>query len=414
MLNTDLQIKRWKPAKSGERQTCGQSLYIRGWSDGTKAFEFRVSGSWVTLGRYPALSLAEARAMIPVCKSLIKDGIATIETLKSLVTRTQKAHELHELAYRAANAPASVKGMKTFDDAFYDWFNRQKVAGKFTHAASERRPRSQYENHARKHIGNLRLDEIRRPTIKNFMQPIFETMPETATSLLEYIRRVLEEAVDDEIIETNPCPKKTSFTVAERDIKPHASLDHKRLNDLWNWIKNEPNISQPVKTAMRLAVISIHRASVVALMRKEHYDPETGYWIIPPKARGDMATGMMKSKRGFSFVVPTGLRKELRQHYFSNNDSEFMFSIRGAKPIHPETLRKQFKRFDIVTTHGFRNTFKVWCLENGIDNFLADRYADHGTSGLRGLDRSYRRTDLFEMRIALGEQYLNYVSGVEK
>lgn len=414
MLNTDLQIKRWKPAKSGERETCGQSLYIRGWSDGTKAFEFRVSGSWVTLGRYPALSFAEARAMIPVCKSLIKDGVATTETLKSLVTRTQKAHELQELANRAVNAPTSVKGMKTFDDAFYDWFNRQKTAGKFTHAASERRPRSQYENHARKHIGNLRLDEIRRPTIKNFMQPIFETMPETATSLLEYIRRVLEEAVDDEIIETNPCPKKTSFTVAERDSKPHASLHHNRLNDLWNWIKNEPNISQPVKTAMRLAVISIHRASVVALMRKEHYDPETGYWIIPPKARGDMATGMMKSKRGFSFVVPTGLRKELRQHYFSNNDCEFMFSIRGAKPIHPETLRKQFKRFDIVTTHGFRNTFKVWCLENGIDNFLADRYADHGTSGLRGLDRSYRRTDLFEMRIALGEQYLNYVSGVEK
>ena len=411
MLNTDLQIKRWKPAKSGERQTCGQSLYIRGWSDGTKAFEFRVSGSWVTLGRYPALSFAEARAMIPVCKSLIKDGVATTETLKSLLTRTQKAHELHELANRTANAPTAIKGMKTFDDAFYDWFNRQKAAGKFTHAASERRPRSQYENHARKYIGNLRLDEIRRPTIKDFMQPIFLKMPETATSLLEYIRRVLEEAVDDEIIKTNPCPKKTSFTITERDSKPHASLDHGKLNDLWSWIEHEPNISRPVKTAMRLAVISIHRASVVALMRKEHYDPETGYWVIPPKARGDSTTGLMKSKRGFSFVVPKGLRNELSRLHLSNSECEFMFSVDGVKPINAETLRKQFKRFDNVTTHGFRNCFKVWCKENGIDDFLADRYADHGTSGLRGLDKSYRRTDLFEMRAELGEQYYNYAIG---
>lgn len=211
MLTTDLQIKRWKPTKSGERKTCGQSLYLRGWSDGTKAFEFRVSNSWITLGRYPALSFAEARAMIPVCKSLIKDGVVTTETLKSLVTRTQKAHELHELANKTISASASVKDMKTFDDAFYDWFNKQKAAGKFTHAASERRPRSQYENHARKYIGNLRLDEIRRPIIKDFMQPIFLKMPETATSLLEYIRRVLEEAVDDEIIATNPMPQKKLF-----------------------------------------------------------------------------------------------------------------------------------------------------------------------------------------------------------
>lgn len=208
-----------------------------------------------------------------------------------------------------------------------------------------------------------------------------------------------------------PCPKKNSFTIAELDSKPHASLDHRKLHDLWKWIKNEPNISQPVKTAMRLAVISIHRASVIAFMRKEHYDPKTGYWVIPPKARGDNSTGLMKSKRGFSFVVPQGLREELRRLYFSNTNCEFLFSIDGVKPINPETLRKQFKRFDNITTHGFRNCLKVWCKENGIDDFLADRYADHGTGGLRGLDRSYRRTDLFEMRVELGEQYFRYVTG---
>ena len=98
MLNTDVQVRKWKAEKSGDRASCGQNLYLRGWHDGTKALEFRTKSGWVTLGSYPSLSLAEARAMIPVCKQLLKDNVTTTEGLRALATRVSTAHDLGLLA----------------------------------------------------------------------------------------------------------------------------------------------------------------------------------------------------------------------------------------------------------------------------------------------------------------------------
>jgi len=229
----------------------------------------------------------------------------------------------------------------------------------------------------------------------------------TAKSLLEYIRRVLQIAFDDELIEQNPCPSLKSFTEKERDVIPHASIHWEKLPWLWKQIESL-NANAAVKTAMQLTIISIHRASVVANMRVDQYDPETGLWLIPKKARGQSGAGHMKSKREFAFIVPKSFRTKLNAILLTRKSSGFMFSIDGRKPITPETLRKNFKKFDGITTHGFRNTFKVWAKEHLIDDFLADRYADHS---LNGLDKAYRRTYMLELRIELAERYLAFIEG---
>ena len=58
--------------------------------------------------------------------------------------------------------------------------------------------------------------------------------------------------------------------------------------------------------------------------------------------------------------------------------------------------------------HGFRNSFKVWALHQDIDQFLADRFVEHG---LQGLDRAYRRDDLYQQRAELAERYFAYITG---
>ena len=404
MLRTDLQIRKWKPASSGERKACGESLYIRGWNDGTKSFELRAQRQFITLGHYPALNLSAARHLTITSRSLLKDGIIPIEKLKLLVPRVQSSDELVDLAKRTKGMH-HIGDIPTFDTLFHQWHETLNKAGKFTHPASFRRPISQYKNHAKEHIGHLPIDQISRSLIKTFLQPLFLSKPVTAKSLLEYIRRVLQIAFDDEIIEQNPCPSLKSFTEKERDVIPHPSLHWDKLPWLWKQIECL-NANSAVKTAMQLTIISIHRASVVANMRVDQYDPETGLWLIPKKAKGETGIGQMKSKREFAFIVPRNFRAKLNAILLQQKSREFMFSIDGRKPITPETLRKNFKKFDGITTHGFRNTFKVWAKEHLIDDFLADRYADHSLSGL---DRSYRRTDMFELRTELAERYLAFI-----
>jgi hypothetical protein len=43
-----------------------------------------------------------------------------------------------------------------------------------------------------------------------------------------------------------------------------------------------------------------------------------------------------------------------------------------------------------------------------VDDFLADRYCDHA---LKGLDKNYRRDDLFQQRADLAERYYDFVRG---
>ena len=79
--------------------------------------------------------------------------------------------------------------------------------------------------HVMKHIGGLRVDKITRSAIKQFMQPLFLTNPETARKLLGYLHKVFETSYDNELIDGNPCPRKDSFTVPKRNIR-HASSLH--------------------------------------------------------------------------------------------------------------------------------------------------------------------------------------------
>ena len=154
--------------------------------------------------------------MIPVCKRLLKDSVATVESLKAMVTRVNTAHDLGILAARNVN-DANVSEMLTFDQAYRDWYQRQLRSGLWTHRASMSRPLTFYETYAARHIGGLRLDEIRRPTIKAFMQPLFMSNPALASKLLGYINKVFEEAMDNELwMRTRPLKNLQSLTANQR------------------------------------------------------------------------------------------------------------------------------------------------------------------------------------------------------
>jgi len=113
----------------------------------------------------------------------------------------------------------------------------------------------------------------------------------------------------------------------------------------------------------------------------------------------------MKSGREFAMRLPNEIFERI---YALPKKCDFVFSVDGKRPINAETLRRNFQKFDNITTHGFRNTFKTWCLNNVVDGFLADRYVDHS---LTGLDKNYRRDDLFEQRAELAERYWEYGHG---
>ena len=406
---TDTAIRKWTPTSNDERKRCGDGLYIRGFRSGRKLFQIRASVNgkrrWIDLGEYPARKLADAREAALAAKRTLKLGETSAENLQAALLRGAEPAELVTESNRGAETSAGRLGVPTFDQAFRDWYGLQIKANTWRHSASARFPLSAYETHVEKHIGNLRMDKITRPMLKKFMQPLFLTNSETARKILGYMHKVFETAYDSEQITGNPVPQKQSFTVPKRKIKHSASLHHARLPEIWAWLSEAP-YSPAVKSAMQLAIISCHRASVVANMRWQHFDCDSHVWTVPEAPVG-ISQGYMKSGNAYSIRLPQALSEAVCT---LPRKSDFVFTVDGHKAINAETLRRNFQKFDKVTTHGFRNSFKTWALnqEPAIDAFLVDRYCDHA---LAGLDKNYRRDDLFEQRATLAQRYFDYVSG---
>ena len=412
-FKSDTEIKKWRPKSNNTRVRCGPKLYVRGFETGRKLFQLRFEVSrktnWLDVADYPAMSLAVAREIAIAAGRLIKAKDCTVESLRVALTRSDSARSLESRikANNVTDQPTST--VQTFDEAYRDWYKAVAASNRWKTLASERRPIRSYELHAEKHIGTLPLDKIRRPAIKAFMQPLFTSNPEVAGKLLGYMNKVFLTAFTDEVIEANPCPPKEAFIIPEKNVRHAASLNFSDLPKLMEWLRKAP-FSQPVKTAMRLTVVTAHRASVISYMRWEHLDLETGIWTIPQRKEEDRTLGLMKSKRPFATKLPQALLSEIKELHAARSHEVFVFSVDGHKPINAETLRRNFQKYGNTTTHGFRNTFKTWCMhqEPPVDDFLADRYLDHG---LVGLDKHYRRDNLFTKRAELAERYCAFVLG---
>ena len=122
-LTTDVAIRKWKPKSEGERASCGQSLYVQGYSNGKRSWVYRLqyfSGNtkkslWLTIG-YPAagaehaiaggsLRLAEARELAIHINSTVKHGEANADQIKRMLLSPCPIIEFEERLLKSTFVP---------------------------------------------------------------------------------------------------------------------------------------------------------------------------------------------------------------------------------------------------------------------------------------------------------------------
>lgn len=118
---TDLQVGKCEPFNGTDHVSCGNSLYLRGFNDGTKTFQFPVKGKWVNLGSYPTLRFEQARAMVSICKRLLKNKLTTVDSLKGMVSPVSTTHALNQIAHDQGSSGEVISEMPTFDEAYRKW-----------------------------------------------------------------------------------------------------------------------------------------------------------------------------------------------------------------------------------------------------------------------------------------------------
>lgn len=429
-LTTDLAIKKWKPKSEGERSSCGQSLYVQGYSNGKRSWVFRLqyySGGtkksiWLTIG-HPAsgadhgiaggpLRLSEARELAMRINGLVKRGVASTNQVKHALEITCPVEDFDNVVTKpfiSAEAEVDFSKIPTFDEMYMKWYKLQMASKRWTHKASIQRPLGAYQNHAKKAFGYMPITDVTRRVVFGTLQQVFLEHHKTAKDLHCYVDEVFELALDLEIIDHNPCPPKKKFATRKRKIAHHGTIEAGRLPDLYQHLMNGKS-DATFKAAAVALIVSALRVANIAYLRQEHYDPETGQYCIPEKSDDDDRVGLMKTGGEYSNIFPPEVRDMINLQLIEGHEYVFVSRYNG-RHINPESLRKNFKQFDPnLTSHGFRNCFKEWGHNNDIDQFLVDRYTDHA---LKGNDKAYRRFDTLEARADIARRYYAYmVTGV--
>lgn len=258
---TDLSIKSVKPEKSR----------VTYWFKGLTGFGLRVSPrgikSWIysyrfdgnprmmTLGRYPKLSLQEAK-----------------------LAYSQACHQLSigfDPGAKKVQENEFEKNANTVSDLLVRYIEYSKAQGKKSWKTEER----ELKNNIIPVLGKMKVHHVK----KKHLMPIFHEIivkrnaPIGAKHLFAYVRRMFNIAVMWDLIEYNPC---ANLKLGIKSNKRQRHLTPREIYQFWHMLDNA-NTVLVVRLALRFMLCTACRGVEVRTMEWSHLDIGAWTWTIP-------------------------------------------------------------------------------------------------------------------------------------
>lgn len=334
------------------------------------------------LGKYPEVSLAEARTRAAEARKLKSQGIDPINE-RDKIRRSKLADAAKAITFKDA-AKSYIESNRA------GWRNAK-------HAAQWEATLATY---AEPIIGALAIQDIDTGLVLKVLEPIWTTKPETASRLRGRIEAILDWAKarghrDGE----NPASwrghldKLLPPRSKVRRVKHHAALPFEGLSAFMVALHFEESISA---LALEFTILTAARTGEVIGSRWAEFDLLEKIWVVPRE----------RMKAGREHRVPLSDRamailKEVKPNQISGDIFVFQGNRLGSPLSNMAFLMllRRMKRDDL-TVHGFRSTFRDWAAEHtNFANEVAELALAH-TIGNK-VEAAYRRGDMFEKRRAL-------------
>lgn len=203
----------------------------------------------LTLGTYPDLSLAEARAKAAQAVELLRQGVDPGQ---------KKIVELVE--YRTS---------PTFEEAvvsYLQWAEKNKKSWR----EDERMLRTEFVPH----LGRTKIGDVRRKQVMALLDEKAKTAPVQANRLLAVIRKMFNFCVEREILDATPLvqiKKVAKETPRERSLNRHELV----------WCLHQlagASLSQNTRFSLLLSLMLAQRSGRIVAMRWVDFDLEERIW----------------------------------------------------------------------------------------------------------------------------------------
>jgi len=374
----------------------GDGLYFKvGKTGGTSwIFRFKIAGKSrdMGLGRYPEVGLAEARDKATEARKLSKAGtdpLAVRDAERETQRITRQAEAARAVSFREV-ASAYIAAHRA------GWKN----------AKHAQQWESTLATYAHPTIGALPPQDVTTGHVLEILQPIWTTKPETASRVRNRIELVLDAAKARNLRQgENPArwrghldkllPKRSKVRV----VKSHAAMAWGELPTFMAELAKQEALSA---RALELTILTACRTSEILNATWGEIDLNSRTWTIPSE----------RMKAGKAHRVPlSDAAMGMLDRVPHLEGADYLFpGTKDGKPLSNQAMTMTLRRMGKghLTVHGFRSTFRDWAAEctpyprEVCELALAHRIAD-------GAEAAYWRSDIFEKRRALMEDWARYV-----
>jgi integrase len=255
-------------------------------------------------------------------------------------------------------------------------------------------------------LRSVPVDEIDTTAVLEVLQPLWASIPETASRVRGRIETVLDAARARGLIgphEANPArwrghldkllPKRQKLTRGHHAAMPFA--------DVPQFMARLRKRDAVAALALEFTILTAARSGEVLGARWNEIDFGRKVWTVPAA----------RMKGGREHRVPLSRRVlAVLKKLDSARTGEYVFSgRRPGKPLSGMAMEMILRRMkaDNTTVHGFRSSFRDWCGE--VSTFPRE-VAEAALAHVAGdqTERAYRRGDALEKRRALMEAWANH------
>jgi integrase len=335
------------------------------------------------LGAYPEVSIADARRLAADARKMMAGGNDPIDARETL---------------RAA--PASI----TFEQASRRMCDQKKSGWSRRHSESWI---TSLENYAFPIIGNVPVESLRAENFRKVLEPIWLTLPETATRVKQRCKAVMNWCMAHGLIVGNPCTALEHLLPNRKVRAEHQpSMPWKEVPNFVETILHDGTVGT-CREAMEFLILSAARSGEVRKMRWIDVDLEKQVWTCPAE--------LMKG--GIAHRVPLSWR--MTEILESQNQRalhpSLVFPSPHGKVLSDNTLSKFLRDHRVksdtpgrtAVVHGFRSSFRVWGEEKGYRENLLEQSLAHTERD--AVVAAYNRTDLLEERRPIMKAWADFV-----
>lgn len=384
-----------------KRHPIGSGLYLVVRSSATPYWMLRYTSNGkrkeITLGKYPSLSLADAKADAAIKKREVDLGTDPLIARKK--TKEQP--------------------IKLVDDLFADWFEND-LAKRLKHPGI---PKRIYTKDIKPVIGDLLIDQVSALNVRKIIQGISDVRPTVANDALMYMKQMFRHGFKLDLLTHNPA---SAFTVSdaggiEKSRDRYLTLDE--IKQVFSILKNNiAKFNRDNYLACALLITLGVRKSELCCAQWKEFEFDKALWNLPE--------GRSKTGAAITIPLPPQIIEWLNELKMRSCGSDYVFPARRAskKPhmgddtlnraissmfgheagrkVQPKNLMGDIKPF---SPHDLRRTFRSLAAALGVQGHVAERCLNHKLKGIVG---TYNRHDYLEERLAAHTKVADYLADI--